>query len=136
MKLTIEYFQNPSDLAVHEKTFISRGFKMNKNLSSQSDNFSKTKNTLKNFKKLFLHFSKYKFCFFLYMFEKSKYFLIFPVVFINDRIHLFWKINYEIYKNNKHNLFLHFKIENFTCYHKISDWYFLKNKLSIHNFWI
>ena len=61
---TTEYFQNPSDLAVHEKKFISRGFKMKKNLSTQSDNFSKKKNALQNFKKLFLHFSKNKFCFF------------------------------------------------------------------------
>ena len=52
-ELTIEYFQNPSNLAVYEKKFISRGFKMKKNLSSQSDNFSKKK-TLKNFKKLFI----------------------------------------------------------------------------------
>ena len=55
-KLTIECFQNPLDLAVHEKKFISRGFKIKKNLSSQSNNFSKKKNTLKNFKKPFLAF--------------------------------------------------------------------------------
>jgi hypothetical protein len=44
-ELTIEYFQNPSDLAVYKKKFISRGFKIKKNLSSQSDNFSKKKKT-------------------------------------------------------------------------------------------
>ena len=49
---------------------------MKKNLSSQSDNFSKKK-TLKNFKKLFLHFSKNKFCFFLYIFKEPKYCFIF-----------------------------------------------------------
>ena len=73
----LDISKNPSDLVVYEKKFISRGFKMKKNLSTQSDNFSKKKNTLKNFKKLFLHFSKNKFCFFLYIFKEPKYFFIF-----------------------------------------------------------
>jgi len=74
---TIEYFQNPSDLAVHEKQFISRGFKMIKNLTTHSDNFSKKKKHYKISKNFFCIFPKINFVFFLYIFKESKYFFIF-----------------------------------------------------------
>ena len=90
---TTESFQNPSDLAVHGKKFISRGFKMKKIYQPNPIIFPKKKNTLKNFKKLFLHFSKNKFWFFLYIFKEPKYFLIFPLAFMNDRIQPILKKN-------------------------------------------